>query len=739
MSFWIRHAFILAFSVLVPFCAALYTDTTTTAEEAHKRSRHYVQQAVPRLLRMVERDSYDALTRAMALAQQAVLDDRVNDLGRSGSRGAKALQGILQLLEEAKPKRGFAWLVDAQGRVLLAAGESEIDENPRSVRGHPVFIETQRGYALDGLWRTEPNFMFAVGAPLVDGDEIRGAILLGRPIDSEAVAIWAGKVGGHVTLALNKTVLVSTASDELAKTVVDAAEKEVISFGGQSEVPLTDGTLPFLPLFVDHRADGNAYVSYSTPVEGVPPQFTWVVSVDATSGLTEIARRQSAILGAMVASFLVALLIGILNYRSYVVPINTVAHHLSELNMGRGDLELPENRVSVPFRRIVKLINMTVQKLPSRSLIQPSSTDMLSMTRPPGAVGPEEDLSLGEWASGVGGVGSTPLSIPPKPLAAPPGPSPSVPDLVMGADGLDGLSFDSLPPSPVPPSVPMPVAHDFGRGYEVSEETEAAMPPGAQTPAGGADLSALGIPSTPGAEEAIADAIAQLEGAQPVDNDQMISLGGSRRSAADIRGRPMGGEGMARETTPYEEVSVPPSGPVPPRPGVRGGGSLELGQSAALPYVPEEERAAFGPEETVVAPVASELLAQSAREDLTGRHTFSPDEKPDATVVATVPADLLAQSAARDGASRGAGNAGGAAQNLDPEDRAHFKEVYDRFIELRRKCGEPTNDLAFERFLSKLTRNRDTLVKKYNCRTVRFQVYKKDGKAALKATPVGAR
>jgi hypothetical protein len=28
------------------------------------------------------------------------------------------------------------------------------------------------------------------------------------------------------------------------------------------------------------------------------------------------------------------------------------------------------------------------------------------------------------------------------------------------------------------------------------------------------------------------------------------------------------------------------------------------------------------------------------------------------------------------------------------------------------------------------------LVEKYSCRTVRFQVYVKDGKAALKATPV---
>ena len=35
-----------------------------------------------------------------------------------------------------------------------------------------------------------------------------------------------------------------------------------------------------------------------------------------------------------------------------------------------------------------------------------------------------------------------------------------------------------------------------------------------------------------------------------------------------------------------------------------------------------------------------------------------------------------------------------------------------------------------------LRKNKEQLVAKYNCRTVKFQVYVKDGKAALKATPV---
>ena len=92
----------------------------------------------------------------------------------------------------------------------------------------------------------------------------------------------------------------------------------------------------------------------------------------------------------------------------------------------------------------------------------------------------------------------------------------------------------------------------------------------------------------------------------------------------------------------------------------------------------------------MVAPVATELLARSAREDLTGRHPMSPEDKPaDATVVANVPADLLAKSAGASSeiVSGPKATPAPSADDLDPEDHAHFKDVYDRFIDLRRRCA----------------------------------------------------
>jgi hypothetical protein len=66
----------------------------------------------------------------------------------------------------------------------------------------------------------------------------------------------------------------------------------------------------------------------------------------------------------------------------------------------------------------------------------------------------------------------------------------------------------------------------------------------------------------------------------------------------------------------------------------------------------------------------------------------------------------------------------------------HFQDVFHEFLAVRERCGESGDGLTFEKFAGKLRKNRDQLVQKYGCRTVRFQVYVKDGRAALKATPV---
>lgn len=72
----------------------------------------------------------------------------------------------------------------------------------------------------------------------------------------------------------------------------------------------------------------------------------------------------------------------------------------------------------------------------------------------------------------------------------------------------------------------------------------------------------------------------------------------------------------------------------------------------------------------------------------------------------------------------------------DPEE-AHLREVYDEFLRIREQCGESAAGISYERFAAKLRQNRAQLMEKYRCASVRFTVYEKEGRAALKASPIG--
>jgi hypothetical protein len=76
--------------------------------------------------------------------------------------------------------------------------------------------------------------------------------------------------------------------------------------------------------------------------------------------------------------------------------------------------------------------------------------------------------------------------------------------------------------------------------------------------------------------------------------------------------------------------------------------------------------------------------------------------------------------------------AGSEPGTIDP----YFKQIFDQFIALKKTCGEPIAGVTFGKFADKLDKNRAELIAKTGCRDVRFTVYVKDGKAALKASPV---
>lgn len=174
---------------------------------------------------------------------------------------------------------------------------------------------------------------------------------------------------------------------------------------------------------------------------------------------------------------------------------------------------------------------------------------------------------------------------------------------------------------------------------------------------------------------------------------------------------------------PAASARKPPPPPKPPAPG----GAAGAAPSGSTPGVDDRPGwakgtllgvAGVGGRSGGAGPVQQPKAPTTAPEDLPEED----DEEQGATMVAAVPRELL--------------EAASGEQATQDADEQHFREVYEQFVQTKKECGESTAGLAFDRFVQTLRKNRDQIVQRHGARTVRFTVYKKDGRAALKATPV---
>jgi hypothetical protein len=95
------------------------------------------------------------------------------------------------------------------------------------------------------------------------------------------------------------------------------------------------------------------------------------------------------------------------------------------------------------------------------------------------------------------------------------------------------------------------------------------------------------------------------------------------------------------------------------------------------------------------------------------------DEFDESTQVKHVPQELIEASAP-----------------AEEGEETHFRQVFDQFLETQRKCGASVSGLTFDKFVRKLHAARSQVMKRHNAAEVRFTVYVKEGRAALKASPV---
>jgi hypothetical protein len=216
--------------------------------------------------------------------------------------------------------------------------------------------------------------------------------------------------------------------------------------------------------------------------------------------------------------------------------------------------------------------------------------------------------------------------------------------------------------------------------------------------------------------------------------DKVAAKGGAPRKAADLEsvlGPIPAKPEMSAFSFPMEGsrvVSSPGSGPrsqpkmPPPSVPPSLAGPVGMPQPQALKPSPVQMPVPVGIKLPPPKPALGPPMPEPPPTDLSQSASEGDD---DATVVSAVPPEILEASAT-----------GGHRAVKEADEIAEWHNTFEEFVRTKKQCNEATAGLTFEKFQNTLRKNRDQLISKTGCKRVRFNVYVKDGRAALKASPV---
>jgi hypothetical protein len=90
----------------------------------------------------------------------------------------------------------------------------------------------------------------------------------------------------------------------------------------------------------------------------------------------------------------------------------------------------------------------------------------------------------------------------------------------------------------------------------------------------------------------------------------------------------------------------------------------------------------------------------------------------------------------RMGSGDGSAPSTGNPPQVAPQGEGEWPGIFDKFVQTKVQCGESIEGFTYEKFRETLLRNREAIVTRHSAQEVRFTVYVKEGRAALKASPV---
>lgn len=604
------------------------------------------------------------------------------------------LELVSKIRRENQPKLIIA--VDAQGILVsrIGPGEATYRVGKDGLAGYPLVEAALRGYKSDDTWSYEENLYFVVGAPVISRDKSRyvGAVILGHEVDNDFAQEMKRFLPGGTEIAyfLRGKKISSTIDIPSLQKLPDqyAERRDQIMEKERSAAMVIGPNDGYWVVIAPLRGEARAHDAFYTVIAAKPGATSFWQSLGKVKG--KDLSFDSFPWIAVGISFV--LLIGL----SFFVVYAGWDRHFTEFSadlrkVSKGELsKIDGNKFPFRFSLLAKFVNDTIErhsrKVSSTVDAERNASDEM-MTGSSAEETALPDLG-GEIFAGAAGVVA------------------SLPEPIIG--GASSSAMDGNLPAAA--SVPALGAHF----------------PGGAGPGGGGKLSVpqAAIPKSFNSDLAGFGGLGQHQRPQELNVNVNIGGGGAQRlsslhepSEDDQPTNIHGGAHAFGQGGEMDAMLADSEGPISV-PGLSGGEGLgafggvpAMGGSPLPGSAGKKSRAAAAP------PPQADAIDGGIMGDEAAPSEFGHD----------VGSDV--HSGGRD---LGAVAASGESE----ETEAYFRQVFKEFITIKRQCGENTKNLTYERFAGKLQKNREDLVQRYNCKAVKFQVYIKDGKAALKATPV---
>jgi hypothetical protein len=600
--------------------------------------------------------------------------------------------------------------VDDRGRVVARVGDRE-NEYGDLIGGAEVVNDALRGYQSDDVWGNGGKLRRIAAAPVLakTRDRIVGTVLVGAETGKRLAEVWKKNLGVDIVLLLRKQILSATLPEALLSQLPDLVE------GRKTEIEQAKRTramsVPQGTAGSGGAAGGERLLAVAAPFSGqAGQQDAYYVLI----GKMAPASDPWALLSSTVADDLkwenfpwLGLgcgLIAILGIGLFLQHYETEAPLLrlrKELKrVASGDLlKVNDTHFRAKFGGLARDANAALERFTH-------ATDR-------GAQGARKELnalldsgspdSSGRVFDFSGGNLFSPGPGQPSPSGAPPpppggGPSPFGGPPSPGVFGSAPSAFAPPPPfgGPAPPA---PFA---------SAPPPAFAPPPQSAPFAAPPPPAPFVPGSP--------AYASFDRPASAPSSAPLSL-----PPLNLNSTLFGVGPQAQVPPALRSVSAPPAAPAARTPS-----APVASEAPSLASTPPPTPVARRPFPVTLVPEAQTFVDSPTRAE---HSRFGDDEH---APPRSFGADTNESDASPD---RQSDDEKTGTISMDAEE-AHIREVFAEYVAARRQCGEPVGSITLEKFRAKLAANRQQLIAKYACRTARFSVYIKDGKAAIKATPV---